>query len=843
MSTADRAASHPNASKHQFASCKADHAEHRRAAGVESSVYLHGEGKVNVRDFLQTECFPGLELPRVSPEKVKRFQKFLEKVQAVQTSSGWSERPMYTPLVNSFVDISTNAVRTRALPLRFHTCADLRPLDSNGGVRASPDIAIHDNNGKETYWGRSLAFIEVKPTEADDPFYNIHERKELRMGQTKVWNQIQEYAAISFRSTPRCFLLAIGIFGDTARFFRWDRSTVMASEGFNYKRHPEHLVHFLIGLSEYANGGIDATANAPITARAEQELVERQYKIAQQLLVVPEYKPSRKGDTLVKDSRRMLIPSPSQTAGKKRFDTYLTLGRPIFTSKSIFGRGTCVWVATRATPRRGGKESLVIIKDSWRENGRWKEGQIYDKIREAGEHVPGVARLLVDYDITEDEEDEIHRTSAFRLNRSFKSDQKKKKKYKELIHHRVILPSVGIPLSRFTSTRLLLEAVRDAVEGHKTMCARRVIHRDISVNNIMISADVEAEGGAKGFLIDPELAAATGMANLQAELQHLTGTYQFTSIHRFLVAKPGDHAPWNDLESFYWVVLFVVLRHTVAYVDEDGKRTEAGKLIKDLYDSGDHSPTLKKGFLERKAAKFVVEGNRPLTSCLIKLGSLVYSHYRDEEIQALLPHAVNRLTHDNVLTVINEALTSEGWPVADEAIPFTLVERVSIQENKETGLALEGHGESWTMPSLPHAASVSNEGSAKMNDSSPSHAACASNGGSFEVNDPSPQPTSSQKHKSVPVEKKVESGTRLRRSARLNQLKVDGGKQQKRPRAEEHAPAAASKPTSKRSRQQPARDVPLRRSQRIASSTAAPKGREAAKARATAPRPRSTRNA
>ncbi|EPQ50113.1 hypothetical protein GLOTRDRAFT_51029, partial [Gloeophyllum trabeum ATCC 11539] len=91
------------------------------------------------------------------------------------------------------------------------------------------------------------------------------------------------------------------------------------------------------------------------------------------------------------------------------------------------------------------------------------------------------------------------------------------------------------------------------------MCARNVLHRDISVNNIMISADVDAEGGAKGFLIDPELAAATGMDNLQEELNHLTGTYQFTSMQRF-DDDPGQHASWNDLESFYWVVLYVVLR-------------------------------------------------------------------------------------------------------------------------------------------------------------------------------------------------------------------------------------------------------------------------------------------
>ncbi|EPQ50112.1 hypothetical protein GLOTRDRAFT_97222 [Gloeophyllum trabeum ATCC 11539] len=124
------------------------------------------------------------------------------------------------------------------------------------------------------------------------------------------------------------------------------------------------------------------------------------------------------------------------------------------------------------------------------------------------------------------------------------------------------------------------------------------------------------------------------------------------------------------------------------------------------------------------------------------------------------------------------------------------------------------------MPLPPHPVRV------EPNEPSPSHAASAFNGGSADAKAPSPM--SSQKGENLPFEKKA-NGTGLRRSARLDQLKINGQKQQKRPRSDEQAPAAPAKPTVKRSRRQHAHDVPVRRSQRIATSTTATKGREAAK--------------
>ncbi|EPQ50517.1 hypothetical protein GLOTRDRAFT_12818, partial [Gloeophyllum trabeum ATCC 11539] len=77
------------------------------------------------------------------------------------------------------------------------------------------------------------------------------------------------------------------------------------------------------------------------------------------------------------------------------------------------------------------------------------------------------------------------------------------------VHHRCILDSVGIPLSRFSSTRQVLEAYYDSLLGHERMGEKKILHRDISVNNIMISAYPDMEK-CRGFLIDMEYVTVVG---------------------------------------------------------------------------------------------------------------------------------------------------------------------------------------------------------------------------------------------------------------------------------------------------------------------------------------------
>ncbi|EPQ50096.1 hypothetical protein GLOTRDRAFT_134257, partial [Gloeophyllum trabeum ATCC 11539] len=635
---------------------------------------------------------------------MKRFKTWLQAVKPSTTpSTGFSERGMYEPLAASLNNISRTIIPGRPLPVAFHICAEKRPEEVKGGIRGAPDLVVFPHGTSDEYWARGLGFVEVKTEENEDPFYGqaeyAGEPPIMTEAQTETWKQLSEYATIAFRTIPRCFLLAIGIFGGKARLFRWDRSSVIVSDSFDYKEEPAHLAYFLTGLARFGNSGIDTTAHMPVTSEVEKKLLKAQFEQAKALGIFDEYEAARRGADLISESTRI---QGRRRRGQRGGEIYITLGRPLLSSRSIKGRGTRVWVATKLERLdRAGHSSgrLFIIKDSWREKDRWTEGRIYDAIR-GDEEVPvfGVARFEDEFDVGDQDPGGVHCTAGERINA-----QKDKSVHAERVHHRCILESVGIPITRFKSTKVLMMAVRDAVKGHQNMCLKDVLHRDISVNNVMISASVIAEGGAMGFLIDPELAAVGSMPDIEKELRFLTGTLPFTSLDR-LENEESKHADWHDLESFFWVVLFVVLRHTSCYYTKGGKKIAGAEQLPRLYDNIENIFAIRKDFLETILKTLEIIGNAPLTVCLRRLGDLVLSHYRPDRSR-YAQHELDLLTHDRVVFTIQEALDSEGWP--DEANDgprvFKMLDRTSVKQNKAIALSLhqsraEGPDESKQAP-------------------------------------------------------------------------------------------------------------------------------------------------
>ena len=101
----------------------------------------------------------------------------------------------------------------------------------------------------------------------------------------------------------------------------------------------------------------------------------------------------------------------------------------------------------------------------------------------------------------------------------------------------------------------LLTALRDAIKAHRSLYLKgNILYRDISENNIIITK-VEKTGAFAGMLIDLDLAKELGSGRSGA--RHQTGTMEFITIK---VLRGTDHTYRHDLESFFYVLLWILAR-------------------------------------------------------------------------------------------------------------------------------------------------------------------------------------------------------------------------------------------------------------------------------------------
>ncbi|OAA51794.1 serine/threonine-protein kinase Sgk2 [Metarhizium rileyi] len=124
--------------------------------------------------------------------------------------------------------------------------------------------------------------------------------------------------------------------------------------------------------------------------------------------------------------------------------------------------------------------------------------------------------------------------------------------YENRILSCLVISPAGRVISDFHTIQELLETLRDAIRAHQSLYIKgRILHRDISSNNIIITKP-ETSGGFKGMLIDLDLAKERDSKPFGARNQ--TGTMQFMAIQ---VLRGADHTYRHDLESFFHVLLWL----------------------------------------------------------------------------------------------------------------------------------------------------------------------------------------------------------------------------------------------------------------------------------------------
>ncbi|KAI0448354.1 serine/threonine-protein kinase Sgk2 [Xylaria acuta] len=125
------------------------------------------------------------------------------------------------------------------------------------------------------------------------------------------------------------------------------------------------------------------------------------------------------------------------------------------------------------------------------------------------------------------------------------------------IYSCLVVSPAGRVISDFKTTKELLESMRDAIKAHQSLyMTGNILHRDISSNNIIIT-EPETADGFKGMLIDLDLAKVKDSGPSGA--RHQTGTMQFMAVE---VLRTADHTYRHDLESFFYVLLWMCARQS-----------------------------------------------------------------------------------------------------------------------------------------------------------------------------------------------------------------------------------------------------------------------------------------
>ncbi|KAG6091235.1 hypothetical protein E4U30_007390 [Claviceps sp. LM220 group G6] len=304
------------------------------------------------------------------------------------------------------------------------------------------------------------------------------------------------------RQPTRRFVHAFTLTGTTMETWVFDRSGPYSGATFNVHEEPEKFVQVLCGY----------------LMMSDEELGLDVF-------------------TEEKDGRRFVTIPVNPCATEL---TQLELHpKPISYRRAIVSRATTCFPAKPI----GAPEFDRVVKYSWIPSTWTPEADLLSK---ANEHrVQGVAKM-VGY------EREISRISKLRDGLAFSTPQKDQIPYDDRVLRVLAVTPLGRPLHEYESILGLLECLHDAIEDHRWLYMDgRILHRDISINNIIITDPAKANG-KNGVLIDLDL--AKNLDEGPGGARHRTGTIEFMAVG---VLRGEEHTYRHDLESFLYVLIWL----------------------------------------------------------------------------------------------------------------------------------------------------------------------------------------------------------------------------------------------------------------------------------------------
>jgi hypothetical protein len=474
--------------------------------------------------------------------------------------SGWPKDANQDDVLNWFADVCEKLAafaedyRPNRTDRRRPVAQPNKPIHGSTGERKLDVGFVDDPKARKDsrcHWSQILVPGELKSNPSADK-------------ASKAWLDLGTYAreVLAAQDTRR-FVLGFTLCGSLMRIWEFDRLGGVASEPFDVNEDGLQFVFTILGflwMSEQELG-FDPT----IMTASGKRFIEIE----------------RDGST-----ERLII------------------DQVMLRARCIAGRATTCWKAHR----EGHPQTPLVIKDSWQYPERDEEGELLREV--TGQGVVNVARHYyhetvqvhgTDDDIRGNVRGGLDVTTATnyrpersmpppgttasgasRRGRSSSRAAGKKRSSSQIgaplppskrscsispikaggdaisnrVHRRVILRDYGKPIYKASSRSALLEALEGNIAGHEALHKAGFLHRDISINNLMVNED-EQNPSWPSFLIDLDLAIREPRGGASGA-KGKTGTRAFMAIGALLGEQ---HSFMHDLEAFFWVLFWICVHY------------------------------------------------------------------------------------------------------------------------------------------------------------------------------------------------------------------------------------------------------------------------------------------
>ncbi|KAJ7070128.1 hypothetical protein C8F01DRAFT_1115364 [Mycena amicta] len=658
---------------------------------------------------------------------VKEALKAIDKLQAARGGRR-DENDMSRSLIAFFADVVSPfppAQRPGFVDIHTQKLSTLHPGDHVTGPDTAATVPGLPEKVERWLWELLKVIFEWK-LEVDF----IDDDGNLKTDKRSV------KAAIQLGKSSRSLLMSSGgthVFVVTvfehksARIFRFDHGGFKASEKFDWTKDPEPFIELFIRLFKPNTSSIGPCPSKQPVVDGDDDTVCPATEAEQQLLWEaisqdPFY--SKLSEQVVRTNCRKMIAarrdSDDPNAPSKVVHC-LQIGQPLSVSDGLFSRATRVY-RVAVLEDLPSKLSVYALKDAWKQGCRRDEIDFYDLINHyVGQLNPddkfddedaktkrqkaeGIAKCHGSIDLSK-EFDGVEWNPSLHKTRTQRPGDRAD--VHERLHTRSLITPVGCPLNSFPSTKALCNALYIAAQHHQIAYHAGVLHRDISEGNILFDETTMNVKDVlpKAFLFQD--GTFTDRMPLDANevdksLKRFTGTLPFMALE-MLQKSQNDfrHAAHHDLESFYWLLMWMVFRH----VDHVDTHPEEGGMCN--YFFGSLNGLGKRALLADGVP--LDQGNLYDLTDAFRFRVLNQNPARGPEKPpqrfptSNVPQPPEHLHHSLIEFIFESALeySELEWPVDDRAKEFFKTPTTKAESAKPTGTGNQASRRSVRIASVP----------------------------------------------------------------------------------------------------------------------------------------------